>query len=98
MRLSLVVPSPSWPASFLPQHQTAPVMSSAHEKLSPAVTCFAPVTPVTCTGTLLSITVPTPSSPLRFAPQHHTVPSFLTAHVWSPPAAIAPAQAGASGC
>jgi hypothetical protein len=61
VRLSLVVPSPSWPTSFLPQHHTAPVVSRAHENPSPALTCVAAGTFITCTGTSESVTVPSPS-------------------------------------
>src|SRR6266446_4478980 len=86
-------PSPSCPASPMPQVQTypdaAPSVLSAMLKLEPADTLVTPVRPTTATGELLQFVVPSPSCPLVFPPQAQTVLSALTAREWQPPAATA---------
>ncbi len=46
----VVVPFPSSPVPFLPQHSIEPLASSAHECVSPAVIAVALVIPLTGTG------------------------------------------------
>ena len=78
---SVVVPSPTWPAQFSPQHQNVPVGSAAQECAPPAPTDRAPESPLTCTGVYRSVVVPSPSCPAQFPPQHRTVSSLRTAQV-----------------
>jgi hypothetical protein len=56
-----VVPSPSWPMSFVPQHTTEPFARTAQEWKPPVVTAVAWVTWETTTGVEESVTVPFPS-------------------------------------
>jgi len=80
--LSVVVPSPSWPSAFQPQHFTVPLLVSAHVWSPPALTLVAPLErPLTDTGVSLSFVVPSPSSPSAFQPQHFTAPPLVRAHV-----------------
>src|SRR6185312_4876191 len=71
--LSVVVPLPSSPKLFQPQHCTSPLSSRAHVYASPTAICTALVSPATLTGVLLLLVVPSPSCPLLFRPQHFTV-------------------------
>jgi hypothetical protein len=58
----LVVPSPSCPESFLPQHVTPPVVVNAQEWASPATTAVTPLpNPATSTGLDRVVVVPSPS-------------------------------------
>src|SRR6266536_107850 len=80
--LSVVVPSPSWPSMFQPQHHTVPSVFSAHVWPRPSVTVAQSVVcPLSWTGTGLSVVVPSPSWPELLTPQHHTVPPVFSAHV-----------------
>ncbi len=57
-----VVPLPSWPALFQPQHRTAPVVVSAQVWKPPALIAFTPwLRPITSTGVRRSVVVPSPS-------------------------------------
>src|SRR5207244_2492391 len=81
--LLVVVPLPSWPPSFQPQHLTCPAVVSAQVCCPPAAIATTPlVRPDTSTGLLLSVVVPSPSWPLSLAPQHLTPPAPVTTHVW----------------
>jgi hypothetical protein len=66
VELSVLVPSPSWPLKFLPQHFIAPPVSRAHE-WSPAwpfrARLVAVEIPDTSTAVVLSVVVPSPSWP-----------------------------------
>src|SRR3990172_8171069 len=58
----VVVPSPSWPPKFFPQHLTAPAVVSAHVWYCPAPIATTPLSkPVTATGARLLVVVPLPS-------------------------------------
>ena len=59
--LDLVVPSPSWPLLFAPQHRREPVERSAHVCACPADTATAPEISLICTGVRRWILVPSPS-------------------------------------
>src|SRR5205807_2509007 len=88
----VVVPFPSWPQSFVPEHFTVP--SARRKQLwchQPAVTPTASVMPLTCTEVGARLVVPSPSCPDAFAPQQRTVPSARTAQVCSHPALMATA-------
>ena len=69
----VVVPLPSWPALFQPQHFTAPPDRSAQVWETPALTATALVIPPTCNGVDELVVVPSPSWPESFRPQHQTV-------------------------
>lgn len=59
--LVVVVPSPSWPQAFWPQHFVTPERVVAHEWKLPAVTEVTPVSnPVAVTGVRLQVVVPSP--------------------------------------
>ena len=60
---SVVVPSPSWPYLFLPQHITELFVSTAHECCRPSAMLVAVVMPDTSTGVVRSVVVPSPSWP-----------------------------------
>src|SRR2546425_855728 len=70
-----LVPLPSCPSLFSPQHCTLWSPRPAQVCSHPAVTAMAPAMPATRTGVGESVMVPSPSSPWPFRPQHHTVPS-----------------------
>src|SRR4051794_14941946 len=90
VELLVVVPSPSAPRPFQPQHLTAPAPVSAHASSSPALIATTPASsPLTSTGVELSVVVPLPSSPCWLEPQHLTAPAAVSAHVRSLPALIA---------
>jgi hypothetical protein len=57
----VVVPSPSWPLEFVPQHFSAS-LTIAQDKFSPAVIAVTPlVSPATCTGEVELVLVPSPN-------------------------------------
>jgi hypothetical protein len=61
-RLSVSVPSPSWPYSLKPQHFTPPEVSNAHVEYEAAEIAATPsVRPETSAGQSLPIVVPSPS-------------------------------------
>src|SRR6266487_4592687 len=85
--LSVVVPSPSWPSMFQPQHHTVPSVFSAHVWPRPSETVAQSVVcPLTWTGTGLWVVVPSPSLPKPLSPQHHVVRSVLTPRACAQPA------------
>jgi len=60
--LHVVVPSPSRPLLFCPQHLTPPVLKSAQVWEPPAAIALTPeLKPETSTGVVLSVIVPSPS-------------------------------------
>ena len=61
--LSVVVPSPSRPMPFKPQHFTVPPVSRAHECPEPRAMLVAVVIPETETGVVRWVVVPSPSWP-----------------------------------
>ena len=67
--LSVVVPSPSWPARLKPQAHTVPSSFSARLCLLPPAAFLTPTRSLTCTSVLLSVVVPLPSSPKWLPPQ-----------------------------
>src|SRR5437899_7488917 len=71
----VVVPLPSCPSRFRPQHCTVPSPSSAQVCCYPAVTAMAPVMPPTRTGVVeTSPAVLVPSCTSAFYPQQCTLP------------------------
>ena len=70
---SVVVPSPSWPEAFDPQHSTAPPEARAHMDRSPAEIAVTPVSPATVTAVSA---IPA----FGVCPQHLTVPFESKAH------------------
>jgi hypothetical protein len=86
---SAVVPSPSCPEAFDPQHNTDPETT---EQLCapPAATAVAPLA-IAVTGVGLGVRVPFPSWPEALAPQHCTAPLAVTAQVCACPADTASA-------
>src|SRR2546422_371593 len=72
-----MVPSPTCPWPFRPQHHTVPSPSSAHACSAPVATRVAVVRPLTATGTeeLVKVPSPLPSCPNWFRPVHCAVPS-----------------------
>ena len=90
-----VVPFPSRPKKFQPQHLAAPTRVTAQVKRKPvliAVTLLE--SPETSTGTERFVVVPFPSVPSRLSPQHLTAPPLITAQLWRKPAPIAVAVTG----
>ena len=77
---TLVVPLPSWPNAFAPQHQTWWPVSIAQVWSCPPATAMAGGRPVTGTGTVESAMVPLPSWPVVFCPQHQTDWSAMIEH------------------
>src|SRR5262249_31052380 len=64
-----VVPSPTWPTWFPPQHLTLPSVLSAQLLSSMSAAALTPVlSPVTTIGFGLLANVLSPSCPLQFAP------------------------------
>ena len=61
--LSVVVPSPSWPSPFPPQHLIAPPASTAHVWPLPMAILVAVEIPVTSTEVMRWAVVPSPSWP-----------------------------------
>src|SRR3989442_3737851 len=83
-----VVPLPSWPSTFSPQHRIVPSPRSAQACPYPLATATAPVSPLTATGEGAKVPkVPSPRCPDSPSPQHLTVPSPRSAHPHSSPAA-----------
>jgi hypothetical protein len=76
----LVVPIPSWPELFAPQHATCPSLTTAQET-SAALTCRALVKPLTSFGLAASVVVPSPTAPYGLFPQHRTDPSVASTQV-----------------
>ena len=58
-----MVPLPSWPKEFNPQHLTVPPVRRAQVSSAPAEIWVAPVRPLTLTGVEDWFVVPSPSSP-----------------------------------
>src|SRR5262249_9470603 len=82
-------PLPVSPEELFPQHQTAPLVSSAQPGERPAWIVFTvPDRPLTSTGTWLGSVVPSPSWPASLLPQHQTAPASVTPHVKESPAAM----------
>lgn len=74
---------PRWPS---PQHQSEPLVLTAHVCTAPAETTAQSVSPFTSVGDKCSFSSPTPSSPSRFRPhQHQSVPPVLIAHEYARP-------------
>src|SRR5690242_5174878 len=74
-----VVPSPSAPYEFSPQHAICPFDRSAHACALPAATWIASSGSPTTTGDTESTRAPLPSWPLVPEPQQTVCPSFRTA-------------------
>ena len=83
MVLSVVVPSPNWPALFEPQHWTDMLSMIAQVCPLPAATASTERTDpmATLTGVLLDEVSPSPSCPSYPYPQHFKVASLSTAQV-----------------
>jgi hypothetical protein len=82
VELLVVVPLPSSPSKFEPQHFVAPVLRRAQVCSSPALSSATPLcSPLTLTGIELLVVVPLPSSPSKFEPQHFAAPALVTAQV-----------------
>src|SRR5947207_2019954 len=82
--LSVVVPIPSWPVAFQPQHFRPPPLVRAQECSPPTAIPLTPFSrPATSTGTPLLAVVPWPSWPFMLAPQHFAPPPVVTTQVWS---------------
>ena len=99
LKLSSVVPSPSSPEEFSPQHFTRPGESRAQVCAAPEETAMTSVSPVTCVGFKLSSVVPLPvRSSTPILPQHLTPPVDSRAQVWFQPLEIAttPVRPGTS--
>jgi hypothetical protein len=89
-RLVCVVPSPSRPLPFQPQHLTPPELKSAQLCSFPVETALTPeLKPETATEVDLSVEVPSPICPLPFLPQHLTAPVLKTAQLCVYPDEIA---------
>ena len=87
MSLFVVVPSPSWPLSFFPQHNTPPLNNTAHVWDIPTPKLVAVVMPETAVGVLMEFSLePTPIWPFLLYPQHFIVPSLRRAQLWYSPA------------
>src|SRR6185436_443963 len=83
---SAVVPLPSSPYGFMPQHLTTPPWRTTQLSLLPAATApIAVVMPLTAAGAHRSVPVPSPSCPEKLSPQQRIVPSASTAQVWKSP-------------
>jgi hypothetical protein len=77
-----VLPVPSWPKMFHPQHFAPPAVICAQLWYLPPVTELAPdVRPTTSTGKKRSAVVPSPTWPKSLRPQHFTPPLDVTAQV-----------------
>ena len=63
MELDLLVPSPSMPSMFSPQHRTVPSPSKAQVCASEEAMAVALLIPTTTTGVGLTVVVPLPSCP-----------------------------------
>ena len=70
-----VVPSPSWPYMFSPQHFAASPVVRAQVCRAPAVMADTPeVSPLTHAGARRIVVVPSPTWPRALSPQHSTPP------------------------
>ncbi len=89
--LSVVLPSPSSPSSFLPQLNTAPVEVTARLWAKPAAipVTLVPSSGLTFTGSSLPFVLPLQSWPAMFQPQANTAPFELSARLWYKPPATA---------
>src|SRR6186713_1375764 len=81
----VVVPSPIWPYSLVPQHHRVPLSWMPQVNSTPADTALQVVEPI-FTGALRCVVVLSPTSPAELSPQHHRVSSDFTAQVWAFPA------------
>src|SRR5258708_23340785 len=80
-RWLVVVPSPSWPQEFDPQHNKPPPFMMAQECAVPTETSAAPAPmPVTGTGTALEADKPLPSKPALLPPQQRSASPRVIAH------------------
>src|SRR5947208_1469393 len=89
---SAVVPLPSRPSLFWPQHCAEPPWRRVQLCATPDVMAVAVVIPVTVAEGVVAIAplvVPLPSWPKLLSPQQRTVPSWRSAQVCSAPAATA---------
>ena len=85
-----IVPSPSSPSLFSPQHSTPTLVTIAQVWFCPAAIAVTPlVRPVTSTGVRRCVVVPSPSCPLVLRPQHLTPPAVVSAQVCERPAVTA---------
>lgn len=73
-----VVPSPSWPKLFAPQHHADASLPFAQVKYPPAVMVLNGTGPLTTCGVEAFVVLPEPSWPLPFRPQHHASPVVAT--------------------
>jgi len=90
-----VVPFPSCPSSFFPQHSKPSADEMAHEDSSPMPMPVTPDdSPMTSVGTVLGFVVVSPSCPLLLYPQHQTAPEEASAQVCMMPLEIATTLAG----
>src|SRR5438046_746950 len=82
-RGEVVVPSPTSPWTFAPQHHTLPSGLRAHTWSRPPDTAVTPgPSAVIWTGMVRGVTiVPSPTWPASLRPQHHRVPSCFFAQV-----------------
>src|SRR5690606_15624168 len=78
--------TPSWPYWLLPQHQTVPLLRTAHVYRSPALTSMASSMVETWTGTQELSEPLLPSWPFELRPQQEIRPFAGRAHVWISPA------------
>src|SRR5256885_17127904 len=84
-----LVPLPSWPKSFSPQHCTVPLARSAQVWKQPAVTAMAGVIPVTGTGGagLKEVVGGAARWAVALRGPHSCAGSGPGGRVWEPPAA-----------
>src|SRR6185295_1045128 len=71
---SVIVPSPSCPASLTPQQDTLPDASRAQECKPPSASWLGLVSVGPATGVVRFVVVPSPISPAKLLPQHQTPP------------------------
>src|SRR3954468_11993779 len=97
----VLVPSPIWPTSLRPQHQSVSLLRMPQVwPPSLAATAFHVVlVPMTTTGATWATVPPLPIAPKSLLPQHQRVVSVRIPHVWVPPAlstfhVVAPTCAG----
>jgi hypothetical protein len=84
---SAELPTPSWPLLVSPQHETEPLLMSAHACQLPHAMAIAPFTPKIVCGVECSRAV----SP-KASPQHTTAPFSRTAHAKAERAAPLPSE------
>src|SRR5258706_502461 len=90
-RADVMVPSPSCPWSFDPQHSTPLPVVSAQVWEPPAEIAATPLSsPATSTGVRRCVVELSPSWPNALYPQHLAPPAVVSAQVWCPPGEIAP--------